>query len=86
MLRHAMVIGRHVVVAAVRCEMRCHVWVTVTLSGKHFASGQRVAWSANKLIAGSARIGVWGSIPRGRVAVQINVGDGPYLHGYTEIN
>lgn len=86
MFRHAQVIGRHVVVAAVRCAVTCHVWVTVSLTSKHFASGQRVAWSANKTVEGSARIGVWGSIRRGRVAVQINVGDGPYLHGHTEIN
>lgn len=84
--RRANVIGRHVVVAAVRCAVRCHVWVTVMLTGNHFASGQRVAWSANKLVEGSAKIGVWGLIRRGRVAVQINVGDGPDLHGHAAVN
>jgi hypothetical protein len=28
-------------------------------------------------------IGVRDAVPRGRVAVTVNVGDGPYLHGHT---
>lgn len=77
----AQVRGNHVVVASARCAVSCHVWITVSLTRKHFISGERVAWSANTVIKHSATIGVWGSIPRGRVAVTINVGNGPYLHG-----
>jgi hypothetical protein len=82
-LTHPRVHGRHVVVASVRCAVSCHAWITVSLPGKHFSSGERVSWSANEEINGSATIGVSGSIPPGRVAVTINVGDGPYLHGHT---
>jgi hypothetical protein len=73
--------GKHVVVASVRCAVSCHVWITVSRVGRHFASGERVAWYANTVITGSAMIGVQGSIPPGPLAVMINVGDGPYLHG-----
>jgi hypothetical protein len=86
MLRRAQVIGRHVIVASVRCAVRCHAWVTVGLTGHYFASGEQVAWSANRFVEGTARIGVWGHIRPGRVIVQINVGDGPYLHGHSKIN
>lgn len=81
----AMVHDNHVAVASVRCAIRCHVWITVSRTGKHFTSGQRVAWTANKVITGTAMVGVWGSLPSGRVAVQINVGDGPYVRGHTLI-
>jgi hypothetical protein len=77
--------GNHVVVASVRCVMSCHVWVTVSRIGKHFASGERVAWSANRLVKGTAMVGVWGPIPPGRMAAQIHIGDGPYLHGHTRV-
>jgi hypothetical protein len=81
---HAPVDGNHVSVATVRCAVSCHAWITVNLTRKHLSSSdRRVAWSANKLINGSVMIGVWGSIPPGRVAVTINVGDGPYLHGHS---
>jgi len=75
--------GNHVIIASVRCAVSCHVWITASRIGKHFTSGERVAWSANKTITGSAMIGVWGSIPPGPLAVTINVGDGPYLHGHS---
>ena len=82
-LSEARMHGSHVFVAFVRCAVRCHAWLTVSRTGKHFSSGERVAWTANKVIKGSATIGVRGPIPSGRVAVTINVGDGPYLHGHT---
>lgn len=81
----AQVSGNRVVVATVHCAVRCHAWITVNRVGKHFASGQRVAWTANKVLTGTARLGVWGSVPSGRLAVQINIGDGPYLHGLTRV-
>ena len=81
----ARVRGNHVVVASVRCAVSCHAWITVSLTRKRFTSGERVAWSANKVIRRSATIGVWGSIPPGRVAVTINVGNGPYLHGHSRL-
>ena len=84
-LPDAQVSGNHVVVASVRCAVSCQVWITVSLTRKHFTSGERAAWSANKVIKGSATIGVWGSIPRGRVAVTINVGSGPYLQGHSRL-
>ena len=52
---------------------------------KHFASGERFAWSANRLVKGTAMVGVWGPIPPGRMAAQIHIGDGPYLHGHTRV-
>ena len=83
-LPHALVHGNHVSVATVRCAVTCHVWITVSLTRKHLSSSdRRVAWSANKEINGSAMLGVWGSIPPGRVTVTINVADGPYLHGHS---
>lgn len=82
-LPHARVHDNHVAVAAVRCAVSCHVWVTVNRVGKHYRSGQRVAWSANRVIKGTVAIGVWGAIPRGRVGVTVNVGDGPNLHGHS---
>jgi hypothetical protein len=75
--------GNHVVVASVQCAVSCHAWVMVSRIGKHFGSGERVGWSANKVIEGSAMLGVWGSIPPGHVAVTVNVGDGPYLNGHS---
>jgi hypothetical protein len=81
----ARVRGKHVVVASVRCAVSCHAWITVSLTRERFTSGERVAWSANKVIRRSAKIGVWGSIPPGRVAVTINVGNGPYLHGHSRL-
>jgi hypothetical protein len=80
-LAHAQVHGDEATVAAVRCAVRCHVWVTVSLTAKRIASGRRVAWSASKVFTGTATMAVRGRIPRGPVAVTINVGDGPYLHG-----
>jgi hypothetical protein len=82
-LAHARTHGSQVTVASVRCAVRCHVWITVSRTDKRIAPGTRVAWSASKVITGLAMIGVRGAIPRGRVAVTINVGDGPYLHGRT---
>ncbi len=82
-LPNAQVHGNQVAVATVRCAVSCHVWITVSRIEKRFASGERVDWSANTVITGSAMIGVWGSIPPGRVAVTINVGDGPYLSGHS---
>jgi hypothetical protein len=79
------VTGRHVVVASVRCAVSCHAWVTVSLTGRHLPSSGHVAWSANRVLQGSAQLGVWGAIPRRRLAVAINVGDGPYVRGNTEI-
>jgi hypothetical protein len=35
------------------------------------------------IVSGTTKVGVWGSIPGGRVSVKINIGDGPYLHGYS---
>lgn len=81
----ARVNGDHVVVASVRCAVSCHAWITVRRLGRHFASGQRVSWSANELISGTAALGVRGRVPRGPVAVQINVGDGPYLRGRSRV-
>jgi hypothetical protein len=75
--------GNHVVVASVRCAVSCHVWIRVSPVGTRFASSERIVWSANKVITGSAVIGVWGSIPFGRLAATITVGDGPYLHGHS---
>jgi len=83
--RTAVAQGSHVLVASVRCATACHVWISVGLTGKHLVSGQRAIWSANKIISGTSKLGVWGSIPAGRVAVTINIGDGPYLHGNTEM-
>jgi hypothetical protein len=80
-LPHAQAQGNHVAVASVRCAVSCHVWIVVSRIGKRVAPGERVAWSANKVITGSGLIGVWGSIPPGPLAVTINVGDGPYLRG-----
>jgi hypothetical protein len=84
-LAHARVGGRRVQVADVRCVVRCRVWLTVSRVGRRFASGQRVAWSAHEVLRGSATIGVRGSIPAGRLAVAVNIGDGPYLHGHTTV-
>jgi hypothetical protein len=84
-LRRPEVRGRHVVVASVGCEVRCHAWVTVSLAGRHLPSSRHVAWSANRVLQGSGELGVWGAIPHRRVAVVINVGDGPYVRGHTEI-
>lgn len=69
-----------------RCAVSCHAWVTVSLTGTHFTSGERVAWTANKVTDGSATIGVRGAIPSGRVAVTISVGDGPYHRGHSELS
>lgn len=84
-LPRAEVHGNQVVVASVRCAVSCHVWITASRVGKHFSSGERVAWSANKVINRTARLGVWGSLPRGRVAVQIHVGDGPVVHAPSRV-
>jgi hypothetical protein len=81
----AVVQGNHVLVASVRCSVRCHVWISVDLTGNHLASGERTGWSANKIVTGRTRLGVWGSIPAGRVIVTINIGNGPYVHGYTDM-
>jgi hypothetical protein len=64
-------------------RLELSVWITVSHVGKRSASGERIVWSANTVITGSAMIGVWGSIPLARLAVTINVGDGPYLHGHS---
>jgi hypothetical protein len=77
----AQVRGEHVAVASVRCVVSCHVWVTVTRPRKHYSSGERVSWSANKVLRGTETISVWGSVPRGRATVGLSVGDGPDLHG-----
>jgi hypothetical protein len=84
-LPRARVLGRHVVVASVRCAVSCHAWVAVSLLRKHLSTGERVGWTANTVIDGSEPIGVWGAIPTGRVAVAINVGDGPYVQGHSMI-
>ena len=85
-LAHAQVRGNHAAVASVRCAVSCHAWITVSLTGRHLKSGQRVAWTANKVIHGEAPIGVWGTIPRGRVAVTVRVGDGPYVQGHSVLS
>jgi hypothetical protein len=84
-LPHARMHGSQLTVASARCAVSCHVWITVSRTDKRVASGTRVAWSASKVITGLATIGVRGDIPRGRAAVTINVGDGPYLHGRTVV-
>ena len=81
----ARVLGRHVLVASVRCAVSCHAWVAVSLLRKHSSAGERVGWTANTVIDGSESIGVWGAIPTGRVAVTINVGDGPFVQGHSMI-
>jgi hypothetical protein len=85
-LRHAQVHGQRVSVASVRCVVRCHVWVTVTRIGENFTPDERIAWSASTVIAGSGMLSVPGPLPRGRMAVSINVGDGPYVDGYTVVH
>jgi hypothetical protein len=82
-LRHAQTPSNQVLVASVACAVTCHAWLTVRRIGKHFTSGERISWSANKKITGSALVGVRGSIAPGPLAVTINVGDGPYLHART---
>lgn len=72
-----------VVVASVRCAVKCHVWLTLSRTGKHFTSGERLDWSSDEVINGSATIGVLGAIPTGHFVVTITVGDGPYLQGHT---
>lgn len=81
----AQVRGDHVTVASVRCVVNCHVWVTVTRLRKHYRPGERVSWSANKVIKGIRTIGVWGPIPGGRVGVALSIGDGPNLHRQTRV-
>lgn len=84
-LAHAQVRRGHAAVATVRCVVTCHAWVTVSLVRTHFRSGERNGWTANRLLSGSARVGVRGSIPRGPVAVTIRVGDGPCVQGHSVI-
>lgn len=83
--RTAVVQGNHVIIASVRCSTACHVWLSVGLTGKHLVSGQRALWSANKIISGTSKLGVWGLIPAGRVLVTVNIGDGPFVNSYTKM-
>lgn len=81
----ARVVSDRVTVASVRCAVSCHVWLTLSRTGKHFTSGERLDWGATEVINGPATIAVLGSIPRGRFAVTIEVGNGPYVQGHTLI-
>ncbi|HTU94887.1 MAG TPA: hypothetical protein VMF14_03535 [Solirubrobacteraceae bacterium] len=54
-------------------------------TGRHFTSGERVAWSANTVVDGTGMIGVPGPLPSTRMVVTIRVGDGPYVHGHTRV-
>lgn len=85
LLGHPQLNGTHVIVASARCDVTCRAWTTVTLIRTRVTSGQRVAWSADKLFSGSASLAVVGRIPPGRVLVTVHVGDGPNLTARSRI-
>jgi hypothetical protein len=83
--RTAVAQDRHVFVASARCATPCHAWISVSLTAKHLVPGQQGIWSANKIFSGTAKLGVWGPIPAGPVAVTINIGDGPHVRADSEM-
>jgi hypothetical protein len=76
-LRHAILRRRRVLIARLRCSVRCRVWLEV--------NDNRTGSAAHMAITGSARVGVpLRRLRRGPLNVQLHVDDGPLVHGNSQ--
>lgn len=73
-LRDAVLRGGRVLVARVRCSVRCRVWLQV--DDNHTSSDAHVALTGSRLLGIPRR-----QLRDGPLNVQINVGTGPLVHG-----
>jgi hypothetical protein len=76
-LSRARVHGRHVVVAAARCAVPCHVSTTVYRT--KLVANQTTGWYGRQEVTGTASIDVTGKIPPGRHTVEIDINGAPSL-------
>jgi hypothetical protein len=77
-LRPARPIGGQVLVARVRCAVRCRVWLTV--------EGRRYGYSASPRVRGTALVGVRrGRLTRGPLLAWVHIDDGPTVAAHTRL-
>ena len=77
-LHHALIRRRRVLVARLRCSVRCHVLLDV--------SDRRLNATGHATVTGDALVGVPArALGRGRLKVEIYVGDGPPITGITHL-